>query len=51
MKEIKEYKTLGFYNNKRDKVLYFMYRYIPHIFKLIFPIYDKIRVKKLDPEQ
>lgn len=51
MKEIKEYKTRGFYNNKRDKVLYFMYRYIPHIFKLIFPIYDKIRVKKLDPEQ
>lgn len=51
MKEIKEYKTRGFYNNKRDKILYLLYRYVPHLFKLAFSFYDKKRVKKLDPEQ
>lgn len=51
MKEIKEYKSRGFYNNKRDKILYLLYRYVPHLFKLAFSFYDKKRVKKLDPEQ
>ena len=51
MKEIKEYKSRGFYNNKRDKILYLLYRYVPHLFKFAFSFYDKKRVKKLDPEQ
>lgn len=51
MKEIKEYKFRGFYNNKRDKILYLLYRYVPHLFKFAFSFYDKKRVKKLDPEQ
>lgn len=51
MKEIKEYKSCGFYNNKRDKILYLLYRYVPHLFKFAFSFYDKKRVKKLDPEQ
>lgn len=51
MKEIKEYKSRGFYNNKRDKILYLLYRYVPYLFKFAFSFYDKKRVKKLDPEQ
>lgn len=51
MRKIEKYKSLGFYNHKRDKILYFMYRYVPHLFKFTFSFYDKKRVKKLDPEQ
>ena len=40
-----------YYQGKRDKVLIFMYRYMPHFYLITYKIYDKIRVKKLDPEQ
>lgn len=49
--EIKSFKDEGYYQGKRDKVLIFMYRYMPHLYVTIYKIYDKIRVKKLDPEQ
>lgn len=49
--EIKTFKDEGYYQGKRDKVLIFMYRYMPHFYLITYKIYDKIRVKKLDPEQ
>lgn len=49
--EIKSFKDEGYYQGKRDKVLIFMYRYMPHFYLITYKIYDKIRVKKLDPEQ
>lgn len=49
--EIKFFKDEGYYQGKRDKILIFMYRYMPHLYAATYKIYDKIRVKKLDPEQ
>ena len=49
--EIKSFKDEGYYQGKRDKILIFMYRYMPHFYLITYKIYDKIRVKKLDPEQ
>jgi len=49
MSRILEYKARGFYNNRREKTLYVSYRYFPCLFKLAFGIYDKVRIKKLDP--
>ena len=51
MSEILEYKSKGFYNSNRDKTLLVLYRYFPNLFKSTFRIYDKLRAKKLDPEQ
>jgi hypothetical protein len=51
MSKILEYKSEGFYNNKREKILIILYRYFPNFFRFSFRFYDKIRVKKLDPEQ
>lgn len=48
--EILYYKKKNFYNLK-EKLLYYICRYFPWSLKIIFKIYDKIRVKKLDPEQ
>lgn len=49
--EIKSYKKDGYYQNKKDKLLIFMYRYMPSLYAMTYKVYDKIRVKKLDPEQ
>ncbi len=51
MLEILEYKSQGFYKSNREKILLFLYRYFPIVFKTFFGFYDKIRVKKLDPKQ
>ncbi len=51
MKRILEFKSRGFYNSSRDKILIFFYRRLPNLFRIIFKLYDKIRVKKLDPKQ
>lgn len=48
---IKELKKNGLYNSRRDKATIFLYKYFPGLFVLLYKIYDKIRVKKLDPEQ
>lgn len=49
--EIKSYKEDGYYQGRKDKILIFMYRYMPSLYSAIYKVYDKIRVKKLDPEQ
>ncbi len=51
MLEILEYKSLGFYRSNREKMLLILYRYFPIVFKTFFGLYDKIRVKKLNPGQ
>ncbi len=51
MSEILEFKSQGFYNGKKEKILLIFYRYFPVLFKCLFRFYDKIRVKKLDPGQ
>lgn len=51
MKEILEYKNNGYYRNKNEKILLFLYRFFPKLFLYAYNLYDKIRVKKLDPKQ
>lgn len=51
MTDIMSYKKQGFYHSKKEKTLVFLYKYVPHLFRGLFRLYDKIRVKKLDPEQ
>ncbi len=49
--EIDEYRKKGYLLSRKDRLQYFMYKYLPHIFVFSYSFYDKIRVKKLDPEQ
>jgi glycosyltransferase involved in cell wall biosynthesis len=51
LKEIKEYKSKGFYKSKNEMITVFMYKYFPKAFRLLYKSYDKIRVKQLDPKQ
>lgn len=50
-KEILEYKAKGFYSSKKDRVSIVMLRHFPQLYFKLYKIYDKIRVKELDPEQ
>ncbi len=47
---VENYKK-GLYKSKKDRVRVFMFRFFPHIYVGAYRLYDKIRVKKLDPEQ
>ena len=49
--EIDEYRRKGYLLSRKDKVQYFLYKYFPQVFTFSYSFYDKIRVKKLDPEQ
>lgn len=49
--EIDFYRNKGFLSSKKDKVEYFIYRYFPWLFNPAYAVFDKIRVKRLDPEQ
>lgn len=49
--EILEWNKEGFYINKKEKLTVLMYRFIPHLYKLLYKVYDKVRIKRLDPEQ
>jgi len=40
-----------YYTSKNTKVTFYLAMYFPHICVLSYRIYDRIRVKKLDPEQ
>lgn len=51
LRELKEYRKRGYLSSRKDRGEYFMYRYLPRTFSLCYKIYDRIRVKKLDPEQ
>ena len=51
MKEISYYRKKGYLSNKKDKIQFFMYKYLPAFFLFFYKYYDKYRVKKLDPEQ
>lgn len=48
-RELKEYKLI--YKSKNEKLTYYLAMYFPHICTLTYRIYDKFRVKKLDPIQ
>lgn len=47
--EIKKYKSL--YTRRNDRLAYYLMMYFPHLYKLVYRIYDKKRIKVLDPEQ
>ncbi len=47
---VESYKK-GLYISKKDRIRVFMFRFCPHIYVGAYRLYDKIRVKKLDPEQ
>jgi glycosyltransferase involved in cell wall biosynthesis len=47
--EVRVYKEL--YISKNERLTYLLSMYFPHICVLTYKIYDKLRVKKLDPEQ
>ena len=47
--DIKSYKKL--YTRRFDKLAYVLMLYFPHIYKFVYKIYDKKRIKVLDPEQ
>lgn len=47
--ELKDYKSI--YKSKNEKITYLLATHFPHICVFTYKIYDRIRVKKLDPEQ
>lgn len=49
LEEIKQYKKLGVYKNRNDKLSVFLFVYFPHLYRAIYKIYDRNRVKHLDP--
>lgn len=49
--KVLKYKKIGLYNNKKDKIIIFLLRYIPFVYVIFYKMYDKIRIKQLDPEQ
>ena len=51
VKELKEYKNRGLISSKKDLIRFNLYRFIPDLYLMGYSIYDKFRVKKLDPEQ
>lgn len=50
-KKILEWYKRGVYTKKSEKLTVKMYKYIPHLYVVLYNVYDKIRVKKLDPKQ
>lgn len=48
-RELKDYKLV--YKSKNEKTTYYLAMYFPHICVFTYKIYDRIRVKKLDPAQ
>ncbi|MBQ8795845.1 MAG: glycosyltransferase [Clostridia bacterium] len=48
--EVKGYLSEGLYR-RNDKIKFMMYSYCPWLYKAGYRIFDKIRVKKLDPVQ
>lgn len=49
--ELKKYKNQGLYKRKKDFLSYILLVYFPLVYKWTYRVYDKIRIKKLDPEQ
>lgn len=49
--EIKKYQKLGFYKTKKEKITIIILKYFPLFYCKLYFLYDKIRVKKLDPVQ
>lgn len=50
-KRILDYDKRKMYKSKKDKITVSIYKYLPWIYVPFYTVYDKIRVKKLDPEQ
>lgn len=48
--EVKGYLKDGLYG-RSERMKYFLYSFCPSVYKLAYYFYDKVRVKKLDPEQ
>lgn len=48
--EVKGYLKDGLYG-RSERIKYFLYSFCPSIYKFAYRFYDKVRVKKLDPEQ
>ena len=50
LNKVKSSLNEGMYT-RNEKIKLFLYRYIPFIYKCFYVVYDKIRVKQLDPKQ
>lgn len=50
-KEILRYYKAGLYKDKNTKLTVMLYRFAPFLYKGLYKIHDKIRVKQLDPQQ
>lgn len=54
-KEIKsrvlQFRKEGLYTRRNERIIIAILKYFPLAYSLLYRIYDKIRVKKLDPEQ
>ena len=50
LKEINFYDTKGLYDNSRDRLVVLFYKRFPRLFIWLYKFYDKVRIKKLDPD-
>lgn len=49
--KVMQYKKDGIYSKRNEKIIIALLRYCPIAYILFYKLYDKVRVKKLDPEQ
>ena len=47
--EIKVFHKRKLYNTKNAKVSVFLFQNFPIVYKCVYKIYDRIRIKQLDP--
>ena len=50
-KKIKSYLKNGCYVTKRNKISAFLSLYFPFLFRIVYFVYNKVRIEKYDPEQ
>lgn len=50
-KRVMKFKKEGFYTRRNEIIIIAMLKYFPSAYVLFYRIYDKIRIKQLDPEQ
>ena len=51
MDKVLKYKEQNLYGRKNDRIIISMLRFVPGLYVCAYSVYDKLRKKKLDPEQ
>ena len=46
-----QYKRDGLYTGRNEKIIIALLKYCPLVYVVFYKMYDKIRIKQLDPEQ